>query len=101
MFWLLVMVLWVALLLSPLLLLFLFLPTGKDCPRCSGETLLIRSRMLRPVKRLASMRWCMACGWEGVTRDKVLTRPLPTLEVVPDDSNDADGSAPWRATPDR
>jgi len=99
MFWLFVMTLWMALLLSPLALLFLFLPTGKDCPRCSGDTLLLRSRMLRPVRRLANLRWCMACGWEGVMRNAVITRPLPTLEVVPDDAGDNDKDAPWRANP--
>lgn len=99
MFWLMVMVLWMALLLSPLVLLFLFLPTGRDCPRCKGETLLIQSRPLRPIRRLANLRWCTACAWEGVMRTDVLTRPLPKLEVVPDDSDDSDRDAPWRPNP--
>jgi hypothetical protein len=98
MFWLFVMGLWMALLLSPLVLLYLFLPTGKDCPRCSSETLLLRSRTLRPVRRLVNLRWCTSCGWEGVTRHAMITRPLPTLEVVPDDADDPDNSAPWRTT---
>lgn len=96
MFWLLVMALWMALLLSPLALLYLFLPHGKDCPRCNGETLLLQSRLLRPVRRLANLRWCTACGWEGVVRSTVLSRPLPTFEVVPDDADDTDRNAPWR-----
>lgn len=95
MFWLLVMALWAAMLLSPFFLLFLFLPAGRECPRCTGETVAIRSRLLRPVQRLASPRWCLMCGWEGVTRTVVMRRPLPTLEVVPDDGAD-DESAPWR-----
>lgn len=95
MFWLLVMALWAAMLLSPFFLLFLFLPAGRDCPRCAGETVAIRSRLLRPVQRLANLRWCLMCGWEGVTRTVVMRRPLPTLEVVPDDGVD-DESAPWR-----
>jgi hypothetical protein len=98
MFWLLVMALWLALLLSPLVLLFFFLPTGRSCPRCSGETLLLRSRLLQPVRRLANLRWCTSCGWEGVMRNAVLTRPLPTLEVVPDDKDDPDNDAPWRSS---
>jgi hypothetical protein len=96
MFWLLVTGLWAAMLLSPFLLLFLFLPSGRECPRCASETVSIRSRLLRPVRRLATFRWCMACGWEGVARGTVIRRPLPKLEVVPDDSNDADEDAPWR-----
>jgi hypothetical protein len=101
MFWLLVMTLWVALLLSPLVLLFLFLPTGRDCPRCNNETFLLQSRMLKPVRRFANLRWCHSCGWEGVMRNAVLTRPLPTLEVVPDDSDDSDSNAPWRGGAER
>lgn len=101
MFWLFVMGLWLALLLSPLVLLYLFLPTGRSCPRCDGETLLIHSRILKPVRKLASLRWCTGCGWEGVTRHAVITRPLPKLEVVPDDTDDPDTNAPWRSTDER
>lgn len=96
MFWLLVTGLWAAMLLSPFLLLFLFLPSGRECPRCAAETVSIRSRLLRPVRRLATLRWCMACGWEGVARGAVIRRPLPKLEVVPDDGNETDEDAPWR-----
>lgn len=95
MFWLFVMALWAAMLISPFFLLFLFLPPGRECPRCTGETIQIRSRLLRPIQRLASRRWCLGCGWEGVTRNVVMRRPLPKLEVVPDDAPD-DDSAPWR-----
>lgn len=97
MFWLFVMALWTAMLVSPFFLLFLFLPAGKDCPRCTGETIAIRARLLRPIARLASRRWCLSCGWEGVTRNAVMRRPLPKLEVVPDDAPD-DDNAPWRAS---
>lgn len=97
MFWLLVTGLWAAMLLSPFFLLFLFLPSGRDCPRCASETVSIQSRLLRPFRRLAALRWCMACGWEGVTRTAVMRRPLPKLEVVPDDKSDSDEDAPWRA----
>lgn len=94
MFWLLVTALWAAMLLSPFLLLFLFLPSGRDCPRCAAETVAVRSRLLRPFRRLAVLRWCLTCGWEGVARNAVIRRPLPKLEVVPDDASDDD--APWR-----
>jgi hypothetical protein len=96
MFWLLVMALWIALLLSPLVLLYLFLPAGRDCPRCSCETILLRSRLLRPARRMVGMRWCTGCGWEGVVRNAVIAGALPTLEVVPDDAGDADTDAPWK-----
>lgn len=96
MFWLFVLTLWVAMLLSPLVLLFVFLPSGRDCPRCSQETLLLRSRLLRPFRRLVQLRWCVGCGWQGITRHVLWTRPLPTLEVVPDDREDEDGDAPWK-----
>jgi hypothetical protein len=38
----------------------------------------------------------MGCGWEGVMRHAMLRRPLPKLEVVPDDGGDSDDDAPWR-----
>ncbi len=96
MFWLLVTGLWAAMLLSPFFLLFLFLPSGRDCPRCAADTVSIRSRSLRPLRRFAALRWCMACGWEGVTRNAVMRRPLLKLEVVPDDRSDAADDVPWK-----
>ena len=96
MLWLLMTALWAAMLISPFVLLYVFLPTGRDCPRCSSETVPIRSSFLRPVRSLASLRWCVSCGWEGVTRHEVIRRPLPKLEVVPDDAGDSDDDAPWR-----
>lgn len=97
MFWILVTCLWTALLLSPLVLLYLFLPAGRECPRCAAETLLLRPRMLKPLRRLVSLRWCVACGWEGVARAVVLHHPLPKFEVVPED-RDAGDDAPWRSS---
>lgn len=96
MFWLLVTALWAAMLLSPFVLLFLFLPSGRDCPRCAHETLPIRSGMLRPVRSLATLRWCMSCGWEGVARHAAVRGSLPKLEVVPDDGGESDDQAPWK-----
>lgn len=97
MFWLFVAVLWAAMLLSPFVLLYLFLPSGRDCPRCAAETVGIRSRLLRPVQRLAMLRWCMSCGWEGVARHAVLRRAVPQYEVVPETADEADDDAPWRS----
>jgi hypothetical protein len=96
MFWLFVTTLWAAMLLSPFVLLYLFLPSGRGCPRCAGETVSIRSRALWPVKRVACLRWCMTCGWEGLARIAVLRRPAPKLEAVLDEVEEADDDAPWR-----
>lgn len=96
MFWLFVVSLWSAMILSPVLLLFLFLPVGRDCPRCGIETVPIRSRLLHPLRTFAQLRWCMSCGWEGVAR-RVRTRaPAPALEAVPENLTEAGGDAPWQ-----
>jgi len=96
MLWLFVSALWAAMLLSPFVLLYLFLPSGRDCPRCAAETVGIRARALLPVRRIAGLRWCMSCGWEGVARHAVLRKPVPKFEVVPDEAGEAEDDAPWR-----
>jgi len=96
MFWFLVTTLWLAMLLSPFVLLYLFLPSGRECPRCACETHAVRSRWLRPIRSLASTRWCMSCGWEGVVRSAIVRHPLPKFEVVPDDGGEGDEEVPWR-----
>lgn len=97
MFWVFVTVLWAALLLSPFVLLYLFLPAGRSCPRCAAETVPIRSRVLSPIARIAGLRWCMACGWEGIARHAPHRRPASAVEVVADEVEEADDDAPWRA----
>ena len=92
--WVFVTLLWAAMLLSPVVLLYLFRPAGRDCPRCAAETIPVRSGLLRPMQRMASLRWCLTCGWEGISRTTVLRHPLPRFEVVPDDKDEDD--APWR-----
>ena len=94
MFWIFVTGLWAAMLVSPFVLLYLFLPAGKECPRCSAKTISIQSRLLRPVRAAARLRWCMECGWEGVARVATVRNPLPKLEVVPDDRGESE--EPWR-----
>lgn len=97
MFWLFVVALWTAMLLSPIVLLYVFLPAGRDCPRCTRETLCIRSRMLRPIRSLLSLRWCMECGWQGIARHgarrraAVATEPMP--ETVQEQEHDSEA---WR-----
>ena len=100
MFWMFMTALWVVMLLATLALLIALLPAGRDCPRCGGESLPIRVRALRPVRRFLMRRWCTACGWEGITR---VTRhaPVPALEVVPDHHDEADDDAVWRGERDR
>ena len=54
MFWVFVTLLWAAMLLSPFVLLYLFLPAGRDCPRCAAETVPVRSALLRHVPGAAT-----------------------------------------------
>ena len=68
MFWMFMTALWVVMLLAPLALLVALLPSGRDCPRCGGETILLRQRMLHAARRFLGRRWCTSCGWEGVMR---------------------------------
>jgi hypothetical protein len=97
MFWLFVVALWTAMLLSPVVLLYVFLPAGRDCPRCSQETLPIRSRMLRPFRRLMALRWCMACGWQGVARHASRPATVKPAEALPEPVQEPEqDEAPWR-----
>lgn len=96
MFWIFVVALWVAMLLSPIALLIAFLPPGRECPRCGEDTVLIRSRVLRPVRRFLQQRWCMACGWDGVMRHSSRTRVAPAAEPLTGTPHEADDDAAWR-----
>jgi hypothetical protein len=95
MFWIFMTALWIVMLAAPLVLLVALLPTGRDCPRCGGETLAIQPRLLRPLRRLVLPRWCTGCGWEGYTRT-VTPAPLPGLELTHHLSEEADDDAAWR-----
>ena len=95
MFWMFMTALWVVMLAAPLILLVALLPTGRDCPRCGGETLAIQPRLLRPVKRFVLPRWCTACGWEGCTRTAPAA-PVPGLQPAHDAAEEVDDDAVWR-----
>lgn len=99
MFWLFVVALWAAMLLAPVLLLFIFLPSGSACPRCGKETLPIRSRLLHPARRLASLRWCMECSWQGVMRQTGVRKSPRRKAAIPDTGHESDNDAPWRSGP--
>lgn len=97
MFWLFVVALWVAMLVSPIALLIAFLPAGRECPRCGSETLSIRSRLLHPVRRFLHQRWCMACGWDGMMRQTAWPRTAAArVETVDSTPFEADDDAAWR-----
>lgn len=49
------------------------LPKGSTCPLCGSATSRIESRWLNLVSallrnRVLHSRWCLHCGWDGVTR---------------------------------
>ncbi|MEO5509319.1 MAG: hypothetical protein ABIV28_00825 [Longimicrobiales bacterium] len=48
------------------------LPAGRDCPRCTGETIQLLARALQLLPRFRRFqlerRWCLACGWQGIVR---------------------------------
>ncbi len=96
MFWLFVVVLCVAMLVSPIALLIAFLPGGRDCPRCGTETIPIRMRMLHPLRRFLHQRWCMACGWYGMMRQTAWPRAVARVEAADNTSFEADDDAAWR-----
>ncbi len=95
MFWMFLVALWVAMLISPIALLIAFLPSGRDCPRCGGETIPIRNRLLHPFRRFLSLRWCMACGWDGVMRQTRWAQPVHQYETA-ETTLEADDNAAWR-----
>jgi hypothetical protein len=90
--------LWVVMLVAPLALLVALLPSGRDCPRCGGETLLLRLRALGPLRRFLGRRWCTACGWEGMTRCS-RHQPVPVAELAAEVRDEADDDAVWRGEP--
>ncbi len=93
MFWMFVAALWIAMLVSPIALLIAFLPTGRECPRCSAETLPLQLRALRPLARVVQRRWCLSCGWGGVVRR--VEAPISSAPEPAESAREADDEA-WR-----
>lgn len=95
MFWLFAMAIWIAMLVLPVVLLIALLPVGRECPRCSGETLPIRFVPLQPFRGLVSRRWCFACGWEGISRGASLARSAGKLAPVAQKRSEPEDDAAW------
>lgn len=54
--------------------IWLLVPRRRHCPRCGGDELTrVTSRLARLL--YLERRWCLACGWEGVSKPTV-TVPL-------------------------
>lgn len=47
---------------------FIMLPVARACPRCAGALTLIRHPVLRYLIPSIEHRWCLTCGWNGITR---------------------------------
>lgn len=58
---------------------WLLVPRRRQCPRCGGADL---SRVASRLARLAYLerRWCLTCGWEGVSKPTVA---VPVESQVP------------------
>jgi len=60
---------------------FIMLPVTRACPRCTGELTLIRHPVLRFLIPYIEHRWCLRCGWNGVTR-RLISRPSGQSRVI-------------------
>lgn len=49
-------------------LVYLILPKGFACPRCSDKLTLIRHPILKRVLPWVEHRWCLRCGWSGMAK---------------------------------
>ena len=61
---------------------YVILPKGFSCPRCSDRLTLIRHPVMKVLLPRVEHRWCMGCGWSGlVTRGKP-PHPIPQSRVI-------------------
>jgi len=47
---------------------YLLLPAGPLCPHCKVDMLSVRNRFIDTFLPMLQRRWCMECGWNGLTR---------------------------------
>ncbi|HUL04586.1 MAG TPA: hypothetical protein VLV16_15295 [Gemmatimonadales bacterium] len=47
---------------------YLLLPAGPLCPHCKIDMVPIRNRFVDTFLPMLQRRWCLECGWNGVTR---------------------------------
>jgi hypothetical protein len=55
---------------------YLLLPKGVSCPRCSERLTPIRHPLLKLLVPPVEHRWCLACGWSGIVvpQSRVINR---------------------------
>ncbi len=63
--------------------LLLLLTAGPGCPACGRETIRIRSRALARLLTWLERRFCVHCGWAGLTRRGRPLARAAALESVP------------------
>jgi hypothetical protein len=51
-----------------LAVVYLLLPAGSLCPHCKIDMVPIRNRFLDTFLPVLQRRWCLECGWNGLTR---------------------------------
>jgi hypothetical protein len=59
--------------------IWLLVPPRHRCPRCGDEQLVRVASHLARVLRL-ERRWCLACGWQGVSKPAIA---VPLDDRVP------------------
>ncbi len=55
-------------LVAIVIILLVALSVGPRCPACGREAILIRTPWLQLLSNWIERRWCMTCGWQGLTR---------------------------------
>jgi hypothetical protein len=60
---------------------YIMLPVTRACPRCAAELTSIRHPLLRYLLPNVEHRWCLTCGWNGVTR-RMRARPSGQSRVI-------------------
>ena len=61
---------------------YVILPKGFSCPRCSDRLNLIRHPVMKVVLPHVEHRWCLGCGWSGLVARGKRPRPLPQSRVI-------------------